>query len=102
MTNLQNNEMKNTYIFTFYIVASDRDSVVTSRLCQNWNDPQYKTADGKRCAFHWSGEYILYRHKRYQYWVRRSRRKGVNVSEIEIGCNKSVNIEISWHDAFLE
>ena len=30
------------------------------------------------------------------------RRKGVNVSEIEIGCNKSVNIEISWHDAFLE
>ena len=47
MTDLQNNEMKNTYIFAFHIVVSDRDSVVTSRLCQNWNDPQYKTADGK-------------------------------------------------------
>ena len=59
---------------------TDRDSAVTSRLCTTWNDPQYITADGNWFSFHGSGEYILYRHKRYPYWVRKSRQKGVNVS----------------------
>ena len=81
---------------------SDRDSAVTSRLCKTWNDPQYTTADGKMFAYHGCGEHILYRHKGYPYWVRQSRQKCVNVSEIEIGCNKSVNIEFSVHGAFLE
>ena len=81
---------------------SDRDSAVTSRLCKTWNDPQYTTADGKRFAYQGCGEHILYRHKRYPYWVRQSGQKCVNVSEIEIGCNKSVDIEFSVHGPFLE
>ena len=62
------------------MVVSDRDSAVTSRSCQTWNDPLYKTADGKWFYFQGIGEYILYRHKRFPYWVRQSRQKCVNVS----------------------
>jgi hypothetical protein len=82
--------------------VSDGDSAVASRLCKTWNDPQYTTADGQRFAYQGCGEHILYRHKRYPYWVRQSRQKCVNVSEIEIGCNKSINIKFSVHGSFLE
>jgi hypothetical protein len=64
--------------------VSDRDSAVTSRLCQTWNDPQYVTADGKWFAYHGSGEFILYRHKRYPYWVRQIPPKCISASTIEI------------------
>ena len=84
MTNLQNNEMRNSYIFAFQIVVLDRDSAVTSRLCTMWSDPQYTTADGKKFAYHGSGEYILYRHKRYPYWVRQLSPKCTSQSTIEI------------------
>ena len=80
---------------------SDGDSAFTSRLCRTWNDPLYTTADGKNFTFDETGEHILYRHKRYPYWVRQIRHTCINVSEIEIGCNKSVNIEYSAHGAFL-
>jgi hypothetical protein len=87
MTNLQNNEMRNSYIFALQIVVSDRDSAVTSRICTMWNDPQYTTADGKKFAYHGSGEHILYRHKRYPYWVRQLSPKCTSASTIEIWCH---------------
>ena len=102
VTNLHSNQMKNTYICTLQIVVSDGDSAVASRLCKTWNDPQYTTADGQRFAYQGCGEHILYRHKRYPYCVRQSRQKCVNVSEIEIGCNKSINIKFSVHGSFLK
>ncbi|XP_052071137.1 uncharacterized protein LOC127709569 [Mytilus californianus] len=51
------------------VVVSDHDSAVTSRTCGTWNDPIYRTADGHRFWHYGSGEFILYRHKKYPYWV---------------------------------
>ncbi|XP_071129173.1 von Willebrand factor D and EGF domain-containing protein-like [Mytilus edulis] len=51
------------------VVVSDLDSAVTSRKCVSWNDPQYTTADGRQFWYHGSGEFILYKHKKYPYWV---------------------------------
>ncbi|XP_076090111.1 uncharacterized protein LOC143062191 [Mytilus galloprovincialis] len=51
------------------VVVSDHDSAMTSRTCSTWNDPRYKTSDGLSFSYHGCGEYILYKHKKYPYWV---------------------------------
>ncbi|CAC5415835.1 unnamed protein product [Mytilus coruscus] len=51
------------------VVVSDHDSAMTSRTCSTWNDPRYQTSDGLSFGYHGCGEFILYRHKKYPYWV---------------------------------
>ncbi|XP_052066099.1 uncharacterized protein LOC127705790 [Mytilus californianus] len=51
------------------VIVSDKDSEVTGRYCGTWNDPRYVTADGKYFTYHGCGEHVLYRNKRYPYWV---------------------------------
>ena len=80
---------------------SDHDPALSSRFCKAWNDPRYLTADGSEFKYDGSGEFILYRHKRYPYWVRQICLTCINVSEIEIGCSKKVNIDFSAHGVFL-
>lgn len=53
----------------FKVIVSDKDSELTGRYCGTWNDPQYMTADGKYFTYHGCGEHVLYRNKRYPYWV---------------------------------
>ncbi|XP_071142810.1 von Willebrand factor D and EGF domain-containing protein-like [Mytilus edulis] len=47
----------------------DKDSALTSRLCQSYNDPHITTFDGR--AYHYMdiGEHVIYRNDRGPYWV---------------------------------
>ncbi|VDI62118.1 Hypothetical predicted protein, partial [Mytilus galloprovincialis] len=51
------------------VIVSDKDSELTGRYCGTWNDPRYRTADGKYFTYQGCGEHVLYRNKRYPYWV---------------------------------
>ncbi|VDI45153.1 Hypothetical predicted protein [Mytilus galloprovincialis] len=47
----------------------DKDSTMTGRLCQVYNDPHIRTFDGKVYHYMEVGEFILYRNNKGPYWV---------------------------------
>lgn len=48
----------------------DKDSLLTGRLCQSYNDPHMTTFDGKTYHYMDIGEYVLYRNDKGPYWVK--------------------------------
>ncbi|XP_052073689.1 von Willebrand factor D and EGF domain-containing protein-like isoform X2 [Mytilus californianus] len=51
------------------VTVVDKDSTLTSRLCQSYNDPHITTFDGKYYDYMDVGEYAMYRNSRGPYWV---------------------------------
>ncbi|XP_062619852.1 uncharacterized protein LOC134281397, partial [Saccostrea cucullata] len=47
----------------------DSDSLVARMLCTSYNDPHLTTFDGKQWDNHWTGEFIMYKHKYLPYSV---------------------------------
>ncbi|XP_052085191.1 serine-rich adhesin for platelets-like [Mytilus californianus] len=47
----------------------DKDSTMTGRLCQVYNDPHFRTFDGKVYYYMEVGEFVLYRNSKGPYWV---------------------------------
>ncbi|XP_052074524.1 mucin-5B-like [Mytilus californianus] len=51
------------------VTVLDKDSVLTARLCQSYNDPHITTFDGRLYHYMEVGEFVLYRNDRGPYWV---------------------------------
>ncbi|CAG2226665.1 unnamed protein product [Mytilus edulis] len=51
------------------VTILDKDSVLTTRLCQSYNDPHITTFDGKLYHYMEVGEFVLYRNDRGPYWI---------------------------------
>ncbi|CAG2213049.1 unnamed protein product [Mytilus edulis] len=47
----------------------DKDSTMTGRLCQVYNDPHIRTFDGKVYHYMEVGEFVLYRNNKGPYWI---------------------------------
>ncbi|XP_071179457.1 von Willebrand factor D and EGF domain-containing protein-like [Mytilus edulis] len=47
----------------------DKDAKMTGRLCQVYNDPHFRTFDGKVYHYMEVGEFVLYRNNKGPYWV---------------------------------
>ncbi|XP_052101114.1 von Willebrand factor D and EGF domain-containing protein-like isoform X2 [Mytilus californianus] len=60
-TNLSLSEIK--------VNVLDKDSTMTGRLCQVYNDPHFRTFDGKVYHYMEVGEFVLYRNSKGPYWV---------------------------------
>jgi hypothetical protein len=53
----------------FSITVIDKDSVLTNRLCQSYNDPHITTFDGKPYHYMEDGEFVMYRNDKGPFWV---------------------------------
>ncbi|CAG2226669.1 unnamed protein product [Mytilus edulis] len=64
-----NHIWQNIKITDIKLSVIDKDSALTSRLCQSYNDPHITTFDGR--AYHYMdiGEHVIYRNDRGPYWV---------------------------------
>ena len=51
------------------ITVIDKDSTLTNRLCQSYNDPHITTFDGKPYDYMEIGEFVMYRNDKGSFWV---------------------------------
>ncbi|XP_062596363.1 von Willebrand factor D and EGF domain-containing protein-like, partial [Saccostrea cucullata] len=51
------------------VYVIDSDNLVARMLCTSYNDPHLTTFDGKQWDNHWTGEFIMYKHRYLPYSV---------------------------------
>ncbi|CAC5375043.1 unnamed protein product [Mytilus coruscus] len=56
-----NNIWKDVYIRNIRVTVVDKDSVLKNRLCQSYNDPHFRTFDGKYYDYMGFGEFVMYK-----------------------------------------
>ncbi|CAC5386360.1 unnamed protein product [Mytilus coruscus] len=56
-----NNIWKDVYIRQIRVTVVDKDSVLKNRLCQSYNDPHFRTFDGKYYDYMGVGEFVMYK-----------------------------------------
>ncbi|OPL33711.1 hypothetical protein AM593_05942, partial [Mytilus galloprovincialis] len=52
---------EDVYIEPIRVMVKDKDIVLLNRLCQSYNDPHFRTFDGKHYDYMGVGEFVLYK-----------------------------------------
>ncbi|CAC5375044.1 unnamed protein product [Mytilus coruscus] len=64
-----NNIWKDVDIYQIRVEVRDKDSTLKNRLCQSYNDPHFRTFDGKYYDYMGVGEFVMYKNDIGPFWV---------------------------------